>query len=120
MMDEDPYADLKQHALTPEMLEKLAVVPRKIQKRREHFVKVPWTWVERLKGLQGKPTGLPCACSTCTGKVAASPSSSPTACCRSTASVARAKWKALSDLEQRGLIAVERRRRRSPLIRVLA
>ena len=48
MMDQDPYADLKQHALTPEMLAKLAVVPRKIQKRRQHFVQVPWTWVERL------------------------------------------------------------------------
>ena len=23
-------------------------MPLKIQKRRQHFVKVPWTWVERL------------------------------------------------------------------------
>ena len=30
------------------MLATLAVVPRKIQKRRQHFVKVPWTWIERL------------------------------------------------------------------------
>ena len=48
MTENDPYADLKQHRMTPEILATLAVVPRKIQKRRQHFVKVPWTWIERL------------------------------------------------------------------------
>ena len=41
-MTDDPYADLKQHRLTPETLAKLAVVPQKIQKRRQQFVMVPW------------------------------------------------------------------------------
>jgi hypothetical protein len=31
-----------------------AVVPRKIQKRREHFVMVPWNWFERLNGASGQ------------------------------------------------------------------
>ena len=48
MTEDDPYADLKQHRLTPELMTKLAVVPRKIQKRRQGFVKVPGLWVERL------------------------------------------------------------------------
>jgi uncharacterized membrane protein len=30
----------------------------------------------------------------------------------------QSKWRALNDLEQRGLIVVERRRRRSPLVRL--
>ena len=47
-MTDDPYADLKQHRLTPETLAKLAVVPRKIQRRRQQFVMVPWGWIERL------------------------------------------------------------------------
>ena len=34
------------------MLAKLAVVPRKIQKRRQHSFKVPWAWVERLHNRQ--------------------------------------------------------------------
>ena len=55
-MTDDPYADLKQHRLTPEILAKLAVVPRKIQKRRQHFVKVPWTWIERLANARLRPT----------------------------------------------------------------
>ena len=52
MTEDDPYADLKRHRWTPEMEAALgrAVVPEKIRKRREHFVKVPWTWIERLVG----------------------------------------------------------------------
>jgi hypothetical protein len=79
-MGDDPYADLKQHALAPEMLAKVAIGPRKICKRREHFVKVPWTWIERLNGAGGRRTGLLCTCFTCTGKIEASPSNSPTPC----------------------------------------
>ena len=44
--NDDPYADLKQHRAMPEML--TGSVPKKIQKQRQHFVKVPWRWVERL------------------------------------------------------------------------
>ena len=31
-----------------------AVVPRKIKKRRQHFVMVPWSWIERLNGAAGQ------------------------------------------------------------------
>jgi hypothetical protein len=48
MSEDDPYADLKQHRLTPENVAQLAVVPRKIQRRRQQFVMVPWTWAEKL------------------------------------------------------------------------
>ena len=117
MMDHDPYADLKQHALTPEILGKLAVVPRKIQKRREHFVRVPWTWIERLakarytatyrvalhilyrhwKG-SGKPFTLSNGMLMMEG-------------------VARGtKWRALRELEQLGLIMIERRKRKTPRV----
>jgi hypothetical protein len=45
-MNDDPYADPKQHRATPEML--AGSVPKKLQRQRRHFVKVPWKWVERL------------------------------------------------------------------------
>jgi hypothetical protein len=44
--------DLEKLRLPPG--EKWAVVPLKIQKRQRHFVKVPWTWVERLKNATGQ------------------------------------------------------------------
>jgi hypothetical protein len=120
MMDDDPYADLKQHRLTPERLAKLAVVPRKIQKRRQHFVQVPLAWAERLSKAhhiatyrvalhvlyrQWKGGGVPFTLS-------------------NTAMMAEGvtrwrKWDALRELEQLGLITVERRSRRSPRITVI-
>jgi hypothetical protein len=119
-MTDDPYADLKQHRLTPETLAKLAGVPRKIRKRREHFVQFPWPWVERLAKARyiatyrvalhvlyrhwkagGEPFTL---------------SNSMVA----TEGVARGtKWRALRELEQLGLIAIERRKRKSPRITVI-
>lgn len=61
--DPDPYADVKQHRLTPEMQamieraklaeRQIARVPKKLQKRQQHFVRVPWAWVERLSGAAG-------------------------------------------------------------------
>ena len=59
-MNDDPFAELKRHRLTPEMR---AVVPRKIQKRRPHFIMVPLTWVEDSVGRRAKPIGLLYSCS---------------------------------------------------------
>lgn len=120
MEDNDPHADLKQHALTPEMVGKLAAVPRKVQKRRQSFVKVPGLWVERLAGARyiatyrlalhvlhrhWKSCGKPFTLSN--GMVAME-------------GVARGtKWRGLCELEQLGLVTIERRKRKSPRITVL-
>ena len=120
MTEDEPYADLKKHRITPEMMAKLDVVPRKIQKRREHFVRVPWAWIERLAKARhiatyrvalhvlyrhwkdgGKPFTL-----------------SNTAMGDQGVSRWR-KWEALGELEQLGLITVERRNRQSPRIAVI-
>ena len=119
MTENDPYADLKQHRMTPEILATLAVVPRKIQKQRQHFVKVPWTWIERLATARytatyrvalhilyrhwrgGKPFALPNGMMSREGVER------------------RAKWRGLMELERLGLVAIERRQRKSPLITVL-
>jgi hypothetical protein len=99
----------------------LAVVPRKIQKRRQQFVMVPWTWIEKLataryvatyrvalhvlyrhwKG-QGEPFTLSNGAMLMEG-------------------VARGtKWRALRELERLGLIAIERRPRKSPRITMVS
>jgi hypothetical protein len=120
MTDDELYAELKKHRLNPEMMAKLAVVPRKLRKRREHFVKMPWTWIEQLAKARYLATyrvalhvlyrhwkggGRPFTLSN--GMVAME-------------GVSRwAKWRGLAELERFGLIAVERRKRRSPRITVL-
>jgi hypothetical protein len=120
MMEDDPYADLKKHRMTPEVMAKLDFVPRKIKKRQEHFVRVPRPWIERLAKVRhiatyrvalhvlyehwkngGKPFTL-----------------SNTAIREQGVSRWR-KWDALRELEQLGLITVERRERQSPRIAVI-
>jgi hypothetical protein len=119
MSDDDPYADLKQHRLTPEMLAQLVVVPRKIQKRRQQFVMVPWAWVEKLAAARyvatyrvalhvlyrhWKGRGEPFTLSN--GIMAIE-------------GVSRwQKWRGLRELERLGLIIIERRRRRTPRITI--
>ena len=46
---------MQQHKIDPTQwalpeAETLAVVPGKVQRRRRHFIKVPWSWVDRLAG----------------------------------------------------------------------
>ena len=116
--NEDPHADLKQHRATPEML--TGFVPKKTRKQRQHFVKVPWRWVERLAKARHIATyrvalhvlyrhwkggGLPFALS---NTAVAGEGVRP-----------RRKWEALQELEHLGLVTVERRRRRSPRITVI-
>jgi hypothetical protein len=117
MTEDDPYADLKRHRLTPEMVATLAVVPRKLRKRREHFVQFPWFWVERLAKARYTVTyrvalhvlyrhwkGDSKSFTLSNGMVAME-------------GVARGtKWRALRELEQLKLIVIERRRRKSPRI----
>jgi hypothetical protein len=120
MMEDDPYADLKQHRITPELVAKLAVVPRKIQKRRQHFVRVPWSWVERLNGAAGQTYRVALCLLYLHWKGSGEPIKLANGMLQIDGVSRQAKWKALNDLEHRGLIAVERRCRRSPLIQVLA
>jgi hypothetical protein len=124
MTDDDPHADLKRHALTPEQLLTLGRpvgVSRKIRKRREQFVMVPWSWVERLAKARF----------TATYRVALHIlyrhwKGGGESFTLSNGAVAmegvgrRAKWRALGELERLGLITVERRPRRTPLIAVQA
>jgi hypothetical protein len=115
MTDEDPFANL---ALTNDQVrERLAIVPRKIAKRRRHFIRVPWVWAERLVEARlistyrvalhvlyedWRQKGGPVKLSN--GGLAIW-------------GVTRGqKWRALAELVHLGLITIERRPRRSPLI----
>jgi len=118
MNHEDPHADLKQHRATPEML--VGSAPKKLQRQRQHFIKVPWRWVEQLAKARHIATyrvahhvlyrhwkggGLSFTLSnTAVVGEGVAPGT---------------KWRALRELEQLELITVERRKRRSPLITVI-
>ena len=117
----DPYADLKRHRLTTEtqaLIERqVPRVPEKIHKRQQHFVRVPWAWIECLQGASGQTYRIaPLSCFICIGRGMAGRSNLQMGCLKLTECPRQSKWRALTDLEQRKLIVVERRPRKSPII----
>jgi hypothetical protein len=116
---EELAIDIKQYRITP--AEIAAAQPKPAPAPKRQFVMVPMDWLDQLAGTSrantyvvalhllhlnwkndGQPFLLP------NGKLEA-------------AGVSRfAKWRALKDLEQVGLIAVEKRPKRSPKITVRA
>jgi DNA-binding MarR family transcriptional regulator len=120
-MDTDDPFDLEELRYTEEVLvpARRAVTPRKIQKRRKHFVQVPWTWIERLEGATGQTYRLALVLLYLHWKGKSAPTKLPNGMLKIDGVSRQSKWRALADLEQRGLINVERRPKRSPIIRLL-
>jgi hypothetical protein len=100
--------------------EQWAVVPKKIRRRRQQFVLVPWTWIERLAQSHSantyrvaltllfrhwKANGDPIKLGN--GMLAID-------------GVSRfAKYRALAELEQFGLIVVDRHPKKSPVVSLI-
>jgi hypothetical protein len=120
-MIDDPPFELDKFRLSPEpVCERLISAPRKI--RHGHFVKIPCWWIERLAKdahyrathvvalhllyQQWKLRGQAIKLSNAILKIEG---------------VSRGqKWRALRELERAGLITIERRSRKSPLVKVHA
>jgi hypothetical protein len=120
MIDDSAKSPFHPNNLRMDVGEVRAIVPRKIRRRREHFIQVPGIWKERLTKvryistyrvalhilmrdfeIRGKPFTLS------NGALALE-------------NVTRLqKWRALSELEAAELIRIERRERKTPQITVL-
>jgi hypothetical protein len=116
----DPF-DIKQLRIDPA---KLATphVPAKIRKRRDQFVQVPMWWIEKL-GESPLASGAThqVACHLCylDWKNRGKPFKLPNGMLKYDGISRQSKWRALADLERRKLIAIERRRSKSPIIHFL-
>jgi hypothetical protein len=119
--EEDPYADLKRHRATPEMMAQLAVVPRQVRRKREQFIKVPGIWVEKLARTRYLATyrvALHVLYRHWKGR--GEPFTLSNGMVEMEGVTRWGKWRALTELERLGLITVKRRHHRSPLITVIA
>jgi hypothetical protein len=114
----DPF-DLKTLRIDPATFA-APYVPAKIRKRRKEFVKLPMWWYEKLKDP---------ACNGSTCLVAwhllhlhwrnrSKPIKLPNGMLEYDGISRQSKWRALADLQRRGLILIERRPKKSPLIHV--
>ena len=123
--DPDPHADLKQHRMTPEMqaliasAHKVPRVPKRLQKRQQHFVKVPWPWIECLQGVKTSRTyRLALMLLYLHWKGRGAPIRLANGMLGLDGISRNSKWRALADLERLGLIVVERRPSKSPIVRL--
>jgi hypothetical protein len=114
----DPF-DLKS-LLIPDEVQALARVPAKIQKRREQFVMVPMLWYEALNGAHASSYRVALHLLHLHWKDGGGSIDLANEMLKVDGVSRQSKWRALGDLERRGLITVERRRRHSPTIRLKA
>ena len=92
--------------------------PRKLQKRRRRFIPVPMAWRERLDGAAGKTYAVALDLLYLGWKGKGAPIKLANGMFRIDGVSRQSKWRALNDLERRGLITVERRPNRSPIVRL--
>jgi hypothetical protein len=88
------------------------VPPDVERRRREHFGKVPWSWFERLDGASG------CTCRVAMYVLYRHWKGKGQPVKLANGDSADAKTRALRDLEERGLVSVERHPQKSPVVTV--
>jgi predicted transcriptional regulator len=116
--DERGKSDWLRSYRAPEIVERRVRVPAKIQKRRRQFVQVPWVWIEQLaKARHIASYRVALYVLYQHWKNAGEPFTLSNAAVEG---VARGtKWRALRELEQIGLITIERRQRKAPRVNVV-
>src|SRR6516225_9618410 len=98
------------------VLPRRVVEPRKLEKRRKHFVQLPWTWVEALSGASGQTWQLAAHLLYLNWKGKGAPIKLANGMLEIDGISRWSKWRALPELERRGLVVIDRRRRRSPIV----
>ena len=97
-----------------------AVVPKKIRQRRQQFVQVPWTWLERLAQSQSANTyRVAVSLLYLHWKAKGGPIKLANGMLAIDGVSRFAKSRALAKLESLGLITVDRRQRKSPIITLI-
>lgn len=118
-MPRDPF-DLQTLRVDPADGEivRLAKVPAKIVRRRRQFIKVPWVWFEKLAAENKQTHRVALYLLHLHWKGGGKPVKLPNKL-RIDGVSWQSKWRALARLETLGLIRIERRRRRAPIIHLI-
>jgi DNA-binding MarR family transcriptional regulator len=120
MTGTDPYADLKRCRLPDGavVLER-RVPPAKRRWRQRHFIPVPMPWFERLTGASGHTYRLALVLLYLDWRSAGQPIKLTNRLVQVDGLTRYTKSRSLDDLRRRGLVTVERRPRRAPVVRLL-
>jgi hypothetical protein len=97
-----------------------AITPRKIRAARaDHFIKKPWLWHEKLIGAPGQTWRLADVVLYFHWKTGGEPFKLARGLRGMEAMPRMTRLRALHDLERRGLVSVEWRKNKSPIVTVL-
>ena len=111
--------DPKKYRLSNDDIPVTKVTPRKVRKRREQFVQMPWTWVERLQGARGATYQVAVRLLYLAWKQKCNEVKLANGMLEFDGISRFAKYRALAALERRGLVKVERPPRKSPIVHIL-
>jgi hypothetical protein len=115
---DDDFDWLKDYNGLPEDVVLRQVTPAKILKRRRRFVQVPMDWIEALKGAHGQTYRVALFLLHLHWRGGGEPVKLANGMLAMDGVPPTSKRRALADLERRGLITVERRPHKSPLIKL--
>jgi hypothetical protein len=97
-----------------------AAAPKKIRQRRQQFVQVPWTWLERLAQSRSANTyRVAVTLLYLHWKANDSPIKLANGMLGIDGVSRSSKWRALAELERFGLITISRRYKKSPIITLI-
>jgi hypothetical protein len=97
-----------------------AVVPKKIRQRRQQFVLMPWTWLERLAQSQSANTyRVAVTLLYLHWKAKGDPIKLANGMLAMDGVSRSSKGRALAELERFGLITIKRRQRKSPIVTLI-
>jgi hypothetical protein len=113
----DPF-DLENLRLSPELQAKARTVTAS-KRERQQFVKFPWSWADRLRTNRGTTYRVAIHLLYEHWRASARPIQLSNVALRSQGLSSKSKWRALRELESAGLIRIEPRARKSPVIHVL-
>jgi hypothetical protein len=112
--------DLKSLELPPELVAKGKQASPTNLRKRDTFIRTPFSWWEKLSGCRGQTLAVALYIIHLDWKSQGRrPVTLANGALDSYGISRRTKWRALKELERLGLISVERRVRKSPIIRVL-
>jgi hypothetical protein len=95
------------------------VTPTKVRRRRQHFIQVPFEWLERLNGASGQAHQVALHLLYLHWKGEGQPIKLANGMMATDGIPPESKRRALRELQRRGLIKVEWRFKKSPIVQVL-
>jgi hypothetical protein len=110
--------DIAAFRLPPEMLRERRITPKQIAKRRLHWVKFPMSWFEPMKDAHRKTFLVVLHLLYLHWRGKGEPIKLTNGMLEENGVSRQAKRRALAYLERRGLITVERRPKRSPIVTI--